>query len=251
MNEHSLVIEGVRKRFGDVEVLAGVDACLRRGEITAFVGPNGAGKTTLFNAITGEVPLDVGRVLYNGQDISDLPTWEIALLGIGKIFQDVRVFPGLSAVDNVAAAFLSAPDRKLFKSLIKGVEPVSEAKRRARLLLEEIGVEGLIDGPAGELSWGNQKLLAFARVMGGGFSLVLLDEPTAGVSPIMIERLKKLILRMSREMGMTVGLIEHNMSFVIELADSVVVLRDGTVFDQGPAGEVLRRPKNVELLCGL
>jgi ABC-type branched-subunit amino acid transport system ATPase component len=251
VKEHCILIQGVRKRFGEVEVLAGVDATLGQGRITAFVGPNGAGKTTLFNAITGELPLDSGRVIYAGDDIGGLPPWKIAQLGIGKVFQDVRVFPNMSVIDNVAAAFLQTDNLWLAKSLLRGDKSVNEARLKARQLIQDIGVDGRIDGPAGELSWGNQKLLAFARVMAGGFRLVLLDEPTAGVSPTTVDRLKTLILRMTREMGMTVGLIEHNMNFVTDLADSVVVLREGRVFDQGETKEVMCKPTNFDLFCGL
>jgi branched-chain amino acid transport system ATP-binding protein len=102
---------------------------------------------------------------------------------------------------------------------------LSEARQKARLLLEEIGVEGRLDGMAGEFSWGNQKLVTFARMFGGGFKLVLLDEPLAGVSPNMAERLKTLTRRLVHEMGMSVGLIEHNVNFVMDLADWVVVLK--------------------------
>jgi branched-chain amino acid transport system ATP-binding protein len=251
MNDCCLSIEGVRKRFGEVEVLAGIDACLRRGQITAFVGPNGAGKTTLFSAITGELPLDSGRVVLDGNNITHLRPWKIASMGIGKVFQDVRVFPNISAVDNVAAGVLSKRNTNVADSILNGETRVDEARRAARLQLEEVGVEGRLDGPAGELSWGNQKLVAFARLLSGDFQVALLDEPVSGVSPTTVERLKLLIRRMASEKRMTVGLIEHNTNFVKDLADWVIVLKDGRVCDEGPAEQVLRKPQNFELLCGL
>ncbi len=251
MNDTCLSIEGVRKRFGEVEVLAGIDARLRRGRITAFVGPNGAGKTTLFNAITGELPLDSGCVVLNGRGISGLPAWNIAAMGVGKLFQDVRVFRNMSVIDNVAAATVSKGGLEIVSGFLKTDAQVEKARRSARLLLEEVGVEGRLDGPAGELSWGNQKLAAVARLLAGDFQVVLLDEPAAGVSPTTVESLKRLIRRMALEKEMTVGLIEHNTNFVKDLADWVVVLKEGRVCDEGPAEQVLHKPQNFELLCGL
>lgn len=251
MSDCSLIIEGLRKRLGEVEVLAGINACLRRGEITAFIGPNGAGKTTLFNAITGELRADAGRVIYEGRDISRCEPWDVARMGIGKVFQDVRVFPSLSVRDNVIAALQRQPDRSLGAALWHGRSRLEAVRAEAEALLDRVGVEGRRDGPAAELSWGNQKLLAFARLLAGDFRFVLLDEPVAGVSPALGERLKELIRELARNKGVTVALIEHDMGFVSDLADDVVVLRDGTVFDHGPTAEVLHRPATVELCLGL
>lgn len=251
MNETALVIEGLRKRLGEVEVLAGVTTCLRKGEITAFIGPNGAGKTTLFNAITGELRPDAGRVIFEGQDISHCEPWDMARMGIGKVFQDVRVFPSLSVVDNVVAALHRREDRSLTASLVDGGHNLEATRKKAVALLDKVGVEGCRDRAAAELSWGNQKLLAFARLLAGDFRFVLLDEPVAGVSPTLGAQLKELISKLAKEDGVTVALIEHDMVFVRDLADTVVVLNDGRVFDQGPTSEVLERPANLELCLGL
>ena len=246
-----MMIEGLRKRLGEVEILAGVDTCLRRGEITAFIGPNGAGKTTLFNAITGELKPDRGRVVFEGMDITGREPWEIARQGIGKVFQDVRVFPNLSVIENVVAALQRQSDRSLRSGLLRGGRSFQEARREAQSLLDRVGVEGRHDGLASELSWGNQKLLVFARLLAGAFRFVLLDEPVAGVSPAMGERLKSLILKLACDQGVTVALIEHDIDFVSDLADAVVVMKEGRVFDQGPANDVLKQPANIELCLGL
>jgi branched-chain amino acid transport system ATP-binding protein len=250
MTTDALIIEGLRKRIGDVEVLGGINARLKAGKITAFIGPNGAGKTTLFHAITGELKPDAGRVVFQGEDITGKEPWELARMGIGKVFQDVRVFPSLSPVENVVAAFHRQPDRGLRRGVLRGDADCAKTRTRATELLGEVGVEGRLEGPAGELSWGNQKLLAFARLIAGGFRFVLLDEPVAGVSPVLGNRLKALIQSLA-ESGVTVALIEHDMAFVRDLADEVVVLKEGRVFDQGSAREVLERPANLELCLGL
>jgi ABC-type branched-subunit amino acid transport system ATPase component len=251
MSEHILIIEGLKKRLGEVEVLAGVDARLRRGEITAFIGPNGAGKTTLFHAITGELSADAGRVIFEGDEVTRRKPWELARLGIGKMFQDVRTFPGLSVRDNMIAALQGREERGLRTSLLHGDRALAAARDKAEQLLDRVGVEGRRDGPAAELSWGNQKLLAFARLLAGEFRFVLLDEPVAGVSPALRERMKDLIRELARHDGVTVALIEHDMAFVRELADTVMVMNEGKIRDQGSALEVLERPSNMELCLGL
>lgn len=251
MNESAMVILNLRKRLDDVEVLAGVNTCLRKGEITAFIGPNGAGKTTLFNAVSGEIRPDVGRVIFEGRDIIGREPWDIARMGIGKVFQDVRVFSSLSVIDNVVAALQRREDRRLWNSLFNGSRNLQETRKKAEALLDKVGLEGCRDGPARELSWGNQKLLAFARLLAGNFRFVLLDEPAAGVSPILGARLRELIWNLAKEDGVTVALIEHDMAFVRGLADAVVVLNEGRVFDQGRTSEVLERPTNLELCLGL
>ena len=246
-----MVIEGLRKRLGEIEVLAGVDTCLAQGEITAFIGPNGAGKTTLFHTLTGELKPDAGKVVFEGREISGKEPWDIARMGIGKVFQDVRVFPSLSVVDNVIAALQRQPDYGLRASLLRSARNVQGNSRKAEALLDKVGVEGRRDGPAAELSWGNQKLLAFARLLAGDFRFVLLDEPVAGVSPVLRERMELLIRDLAMKDGVTVALIEHDIAFVGALANTVVVMKDGKVFDEGRAGEMLERPSNIELCLGL
>ena len=253
MLEYPLVIHSVRKRIGNLLVLAGVEARLPRGKITAFIGPNGAGKTTLFQTITGELRPDGGRIVFEGRNITALPSWEIASRGVGKVFQDVRVFPGLSVIDNVIAALQRPRHRTVWWGLLKADDLQAQTQWRgeAESLLNMVGVDGNWDAPARELSWGNQKLLAFARLVAGRHTLVLLDEPAAGVSPTMVERLQELIRRLVRERGMTVALIEHDMEFVGDLADTVYVLKEGTVFDHGRPKDVLERPETQQLFLGL
>jgi branched-chain amino acid transport system ATP-binding protein len=251
MKREILIIKGLRKRLGEVEVLAGVNATLSHGGITAFIGPNGAGKTTLFHVITGELKADCGKVIFEGVDIGGRQPWETARLGIGRVFQDVRVFPSLSVVDNVVAALQRPADRRLLASLWNGDKGLAGARQKAESLLDKVGFKDRRDGPAGELSWGNQKLLAFARLLAGNFRFVLLDEPVAGVSPALGERLKHLIRDLAAKDGVTVALIEHDMAFVRDLADAVVVLQEGKVFDCGRTIDVLERPANIELCLGL
>jgi ABC-type branched-subunit amino acid transport system ATPase component len=245
-----LQIDGLRKRIGEVAVLGGITTTLLAGQITAFIGPNGAGKTTLFHAIAGELQPDAGRLLYQGRDITGWPPWRLARLGIGRLDQDVRVFANLSARQNVIAALQRTADRRLLRSLWLGSSRLRAAQGPAEALLDRVGLEGDRDAPAGQLSWGNQKLLAFARLLAGRFRFVLLDEPAAGVSPALRERLGLLIRELSAS-GVTIALIEHDLGMVRELADAVVLLQEGRVLAQGPAAAVLNQPATLELCLGL
>ncbi len=248
-----LLIEGLEKRFGEVAVLHDVHAALMPGEVTAFIGPNGAGKTTLFHAITGDLWPDAGMVSLNGTEITRHPPWRIARRGLGKMFQDVRVFENLSIMENVLLCVQEHAEQTLWKAITrpwrrKGFDP--EQVTQAEVWLEKAGVETPWDRPAGELSFGNRKLLALARLMAGKFDVLLLDEPTSGVSPAMIERMAALIRELS-DRGVTIALIEHNFSFVREIAQTCYLLRDGIVHDSGATGEILNKQENREILIGL
>jgi ABC-type branched-subunit amino acid transport system ATPase component len=254
MNDPILILENIEKRFGNVAVLRGISASIPRGSVTAFVGPNGAGKTTLFHAISGDLRPDKGAVVLRGKEISGLPPWKAARLGLGKLFQDVRIFENLTLIENVLLALHDHNDRSAVASLLRSpfrakLAPAQE--EQARNWLELTGVEKPFERPAGLLSFGNKKLLALARLLAGGFDLLLLDEPTAGVSPGMVERIKEMVRKMVSEQGKTVMLIEHNFSFVSAVADQVYVLRDGMVHDSGRTDEVLGREENREILIGL
>ena len=159
----ALQIDGLRKRIGDVAVLGGITTTLLSGQVTAFIGPNGAGKTSLFQAIAGELQPDAGRLIFQGRDITGWPSWRLARLGIGRLDQDVRVFPSLSARQNLIAALQRPADRGLLRSLWQGSSRLRAAQGSAEALLDRVGLEGDRDAPAGQLSWGNQKLLEIGR----------------------------------------------------------------------------------------
>jgi ABC-type branched-subunit amino acid transport system ATPase component len=249
-----LVIETLEKHFGDVAVLRGVTASVGRGGITAFVGPNGAGKTTLFHAITGDMRPDRGTVLFEGRTLVGKAPWAIARAGIGKMFQDVRIFGELTILENVLLALHDHPGRSLPASLLlapwRGKQDLDE-RRRAGEALDLAGVEEPWDRPARLLSFGNQKLLALARLVAGDFKLLLLDEPTAGVATPMAERIAALLKELVRERGASIALIEHNFSFVQQIANHAYLLRAGEIMDSGPVAEVMGKAENREVLIGL
>jgi ABC-type branched-subunit amino acid transport system ATPase component len=249
-----LIVENVEKHFGDLAVLRGINASVAEGSITAFVGPNGAGKTTLFHTITGDLAPDRGTVLFRGRPITAKAPWKVARCGLGKLFQDVRLFESLTILENVILALHEHSGRSVAASLWHS--PFRNKADQALLAeaerwLEKAGVERPYDRPAGLLSFGNKKLLALARLMAGKFDLLLLDEPAAGVSPPMIVHIAKLLQDLVRERGVTIALIEHNFAFVSRVAERVYVLRAGVVHDHGQTAEVLGREENREILIGL
>lgn len=255
MNEPVLSIKDVGKCLGNVAVLRGVSASLLPGTVTAFIGPNGAGKTTLFHTITGDLTSDTGVVKLRGHPITKMAPWRIARKGLGKMFQDVRVFENLTVIENMLLVLYDHLDRSAWASLSLTKAYIwwhskPDLVKKAEACLEKAGVEPPYDRPAGLLSFGNKKLLALARLMAGRFDLLLLDEPTAGVSPVMISRITSMIEQLTSQ-GITVALIEHNFSFVADVAERTYLLREGRIHDFGPTAEVLGKEENREILIGL
>lgn len=249
-----LRLEGIRKRFGTLSILDGVSAEIQRRTVTAFIGPNGAGKTTLFHTISGDLVPDAGRVELAGQNVTGMPPWRIARLGLGKQFQDVRVFRNLSCEDNLLLALHNHANQPSWSSLLGlggHAKRLAQLREEALRCLGRVGLAEQAQQMAGALSFGNQKLLAFARLLAGRFTLLLLDEPAAGVSAATLERLIDIIRRAVAEDSVTVALIEHNMHFVAQLADETYVLKEGAIFDRGPTTNVLQRPENRELCMGI
>jgi len=175
-------------------------------------------------------------------------------MGLGKQFQDVRVFASLTCQENVLLALNDHESQSPVTSLLmarKYSRRLDKSRESARHFLSMVGLDSKACEPAETLSFGNQKLLAFARLLAGNFPVLLLDEPASGVSPATIGKILAILQNAVRREGRTVALIEHNISFVSELADTTYVLKDGTVFDCGPTSEVLVRPQNRELCIGI
>lgn len=241
------------KSFGGVHAVEDVSAPFEAGKITALVGPNGAGKTTLFHLIGGAIQPDSGDVLYDGQRLNDLPPWEISGLGIGRLFQDVRVFERLSVLENLLVAFGNQV----------GEHPLAPVAARWRVSRQEAGLQEaalryleLVDlanhrgNQAQALSYGQQKLLAIARLLAAGADSLLLDEPTAGVHPILIDRLLEVIRRIAGE-GKTLVVIEHNMNVVLDIADWVYFMNEGQILAFGTPRDVLDDPEVRATYLGL
>ena len=234
-------LHNVTRTFGGLQAVDGVSIEFSNGGITGLIGPNGAGKTTLFNLINGLLKLDCGEIYFDNRKINGLTPWEIAKLGIGRLFQDVRIFKKLSVLENVLLAKLQHPG-ELPLNILFSRRRVAKAEKEnlteAHKWVEFVGLSGKEGSPAESLSFGQQKLLAIARLLAGGYKLLLLDEPTAGVNPVMIKSLLELINKIV-DTGRTIIFIEHNMTVVLEIATWVYFLNEGRVISFGRADDVL------------
>lgn len=224
----------LRKHFGGVRAVDGVSIEVRQGEFRAIIGPNGAGKSTFFNLVTGLVKCDLGRVFFQGQDITGVPPHVLYRKRISRTFQITSIFSDLTVGENVQVALLSHERRQL--DLFGRAQPMMV--RRARELLELVGLETERARVAGTLSHGDQKRLELAVALSNDPRLLLLDEPTAGMAARERFRSIQLIHRIAKELGLTVVFTEHDMEVVFAVADVITVLHQGRVLAEGAPAEV-------------
>ena len=229
-----LSVERVRKSFGGVAAVNDVSLALEPGRIYGLIGPNGSGKTTLFNCITGVERRDGGRILLDDARIDGLEPYQIARRGVGRTFQMIRVFPEMTALENL---------------LVVTTGPREAAQARARELLDFVKLAPLADEYAGNLSFGQQKLVEFVRMLMRDPSLVLLDEPAAGVNPTLLNDLLDAVSRL-RDAGKTVLLVEHDMKVVMGLCETVFVLDHGEKIAEGPPGAIQADARVIEAYFG-
>ena len=229
-----LAVQGVRKSFGGVTAVNDVSLALEPARIYGLIGRNGSGKTTLFNCVTGIERLDAGRVTFRGQRIDGLKPWQIARRGIGRTFQIIRVFPELTALENLLVVTRGAR---------------AEAERRGRELLDFVRLGDLAGEYAGNLSYGQQKLVEFVRMLMTDPTLILLDEPAAGVNRTLLNDLLEAVSRL-RDAGKTVLLVEHDMKVVMGLCETVFVLDHGEKIAEGPPGAIQTDERVIEAYFG-
>jgi ABC-type branched-subunit amino acid transport system ATPase component len=232
--EPVLEVDQLTKRFGGVTAVNRCSIRLAPGRIHGLIGPNGSGKTTLFNCITGLERRDHGAIRFRGRRVDGLPAHRIAAMGLGRTFQVIRVFPELTALENL---------------LVVTRGDAAGAARRARELLAFVRLEGLAEELAGNLSYGQQKLLEFARVLMMDPTLILLDEPAAGVNRTLLNELLAAIRRL-RDEGRTVLIVEHDMKVVMGLCEWVFVLDYGEKIAEGPPEAIQRDERVIEAYFG-
>lgn len=249
----ALEVTAIRKAFGGNVVVDGVSLAVRDGRITSLIGPNGAGKTTLFNIITGFLPADSGEVRCRGRRIGAGSPHQIVGLGVARTFQELRLFPRLSAIDNVAAAIRGQPGEHLGSLLFRWRSADKferAAASRALELLDFVGLGGQAERIPDEMSYGQQKRLALARVLATEADVVCLDEPAAGLDPEAVLLMVDLLRRIAGS-DRAVLIIEHNLEIVREISDEVMFLNLGRVEVEGPPAAVLDNPRVLRGFLGL
>jgi len=239
-------VENVSKSFGGVVANKDVSMMVETGGITGLIGPNGSGKTTLFNSIVGYHPIDAGSIQFEGREISKLPVQKIARLGLLRTFQQTRIYGAMNGVDNM---LISLPHRKMgfTESFSRNSK---EEYERADRLLEFVGLYEKRLLLSGSLSFGQQKLLEFAMALMNEPTGLLLDEPTAGINPTLINGLIDRLRRANSEFGITLFVIEHNMRVIMNLADKIYCLAHGELLASGTPDEIQNDQRVIDAYLG-
>ncbi len=239
-----LEAQGISKSFGGIRALDTCSVSVEPGSITGLIGPNGSGKTTMFNIMTGYEQVDSGQVRFREQPITNIAPDKVFRLGIGRTFQMTRIFPRLTVLENMHVA----AQRNDFRGLISRWSSTHEQKRAIELL-DFVGLTSLKYLLAGNLSFGQKKLLEFAFVLIAEPQVILLDEPAGGVNPTMVNYLADRISTLNKR-GVTFLVVEHNMEFVMNLCHKVVVMHRGTRIAEGTPAEVRANPAVLEAYLG-
>ena len=246
--EPILQLKSVCKAFGGVKVTNDLSFSVFPGEIAAIIGPNGAGKTTLFNQITGHLLPDAGEILFKGEDIVGCTPQAIVKRGMGRAFQIASIFPEETVLDNVKAASLSNLNQNL--RFWRSTRMFKRATEAAYRILESLGIEQQADRLAFALSHGDQKLLDIAITLALEPTVLLLDEPTAGMSPEERQRTRKMIGEIRKKYDLTLVFIEHDMDMVFDIAHTIRVLQQGALLAEGSPEEIRQNSDVVRAYLG-
>jgi branched-chain amino acid transport system ATP-binding protein len=248
-----LEINGVSLRFGGVVALGNIDLSLQTGELLAVIGPNGAGKTSLLNCITGFYRPQEGNILFNGSDITHRPAHELVGIGIGRTFQNIELFPGMTVLSNLFLARHTHCNYG-FSSACLFLPSVRKEEIRHRRILEEIidflEIQSLRNKPVGSLPYGMMKRVELGRALALEPALLVLDEPFAGMNLEEKEDMVRFLLELNRSWGQTIILVEHDMSIVMSIARRIAVLNFGEKLTEGTPEEIVRHPDVIKAYLG-
>jgi branched-chain amino acid transport system ATP-binding protein len=242
----AIELRALKKNFGKTEIIRGVDLKIAKGERHAIIGPNGAGKSTLFHLISSRIPVSSGDILLNGRSVIGLAPYEINRLGLSRSFQITNIFPKLSVLENLRCATLYSLGYKY--SFWHRLSALKDARERAEQVLKEIGLTGRRDTLASLLTYAEQRALEIGITIAGGAEVILLDEPTAGMSRSESDRAVELIARVTA--GKTLVMVEHDMSVVFGLADRISVLVYGEIIASDTPSAIRGNPAVQEAYLG-
>jgi len=249
-----LATDSLTKRYGAVTAVAGVDLELHAGEILGLIGPNGAGKTTLFDVISGFAPASEGRVVLGGRDVTDLADWQRARLGLGRSFQDARLWPSLTVAESIAIALNAEAEIDAAVPAFLGIPQMAESEDeladQVAELIRFMGLGAFRNKFISELSTGSRRMVELACMVAHRPSVLLLDEPSSGIAQRETEALGPLLLRIREELSCSVLIIEHDMPLITSLADHLIGLDLGRVVAYGTPAEVLNDPHVIESYLG-
>jgi branched-chain amino acid transport system ATP-binding protein len=249
-----LEVDGISVRFGAIQALSRVSLEVRRGEVLAIIGPNGAGKTTLLNVISGFYHPYEGRILFEGRDRTRLSAPDVAALGVARTFQNVALFRGMTVLDNIMTGrLLRMRGSFLWEALYWGPARRQELEHRAfaERIIDFLEIQAIRKTPTGRLPYGLQKRVELARALAAEPTLLLLDEPMAGMNVEEKEDMCRFILDVNEEFGTTIALIEHDMSVVMDISDRVAVLDYGRKIAEGPPEAVRTDPAVIDAYLGV
>ena len=248
-----LKIDNLSKYFGGLAAVSNCTLKIKRGSITGIIGPNGSGKTTLFNLIAGNLKTSKGNVLFNNENITDIPSYELFSKGLLRTFQIAHEFTNLTVLENLMMVPSNQSGEKLINALLKPslVDKEEEkVRKKAYEVIEFLNLKHLANELAGNLSGGQKKLLELGRTMMVDAKLVLLDEVGAGVNRTLLKEIGTSIQRLNKEKGYTFCMIEHDMDFISRLCDPVIVMAEGSVLFEGTSDQVKKNEKVIESYLG-